>query len=247
MTAFSTARFCLLVVAKAPVPGQAKTRLCPPATPEQAAGIAAAALLDTLTTVLQTPRAAPVVAMTGHLSRAPRDGELRGMLASTRIITQRGADFAERLVHAHADAALCWPGLPVLQIGMDTPQVTPELLAETAGPLARPAPHAARNPFPGWGSTCAEAVLGPASDGGWWALGLRDPRHAEVLGDVAMSRADTGRRTCEALRREGLAVTLATTLSDVDDMPTATRVAATVPASRFAAAVADVTASLHGI
>jgi hypothetical protein len=37
----------LLLVAKAPVPGQAKTRLTPPATPRLAAGLAAAALLDT--------------------------------------------------------------------------------------------------------------------------------------------------------------------------------------------------------
>ena len=38
----------LIVIAKAPVPGQVKTRLCPPCTPEQAAQIAAAALSDTL-------------------------------------------------------------------------------------------------------------------------------------------------------------------------------------------------------
>ena len=45
----------LLVLAKTPVPGRVKTRLCPPCTPEQAARVAAAALADTLAAVARTP------------------------------------------------------------------------------------------------------------------------------------------------------------------------------------------------
>ena len=41
----------VLVMAKAPVPGRVKTRLCPPLTPDEAAEIAAAALADTLAAV----------------------------------------------------------------------------------------------------------------------------------------------------------------------------------------------------
>ncbi|MFF0120409.1 DUF2064 domain-containing protein [Micromonospora arida] len=78
---------------------------------------------------------------------------------------------------------MAFPGRPVLQIGMDTPQIRPALLTTA---LERLTEH--------------EAVFGPALDGGWWALGLRDPRYASGLRDVPMSTDDTGRRTLAALR-----------------------------------------------
>jgi glycosyltransferase A (GT-A) superfamily protein (DUF2064 family) len=215
--------FCLLVVAKAPVPGLAKTRLTPPATPRQAAGIAAAALLDTLAAVLATPGAVPVVALTGDLDQAVRAAGLRAALAGVTVISQRGPDFAARLANAHADAAAVCPGLPVLQIGMDTPQVTPELLAATAALLAE-----------------AEAALGPAEDGGWWALALRDPGLARVLADVPMSRSDTGSLTAAALRSVGAQPVMGATLSDADTMLDARLVAIEAPTGRFASAVAAV-------
>jgi hypothetical protein len=219
-------RFCLLVVAKAPVPGLAKTRLCPPATPEQAAEIAAAALLDTLNAVAQTPGAQPMVALTGDLTKASRSAELTAALRSVPVIVQRGNNFSDRLANAHADVARLRPYCPVLQIGMDTPQVTPALLAETADLLIG-----------------SDAVLGPATDGGWWALGLRDPGAAAVLSDVPMSRSDTGCRTMECLEADGNEVTLGVTLSDVDTMADARAVAAKHPgATRFAAAVRAVRA-----
>ena len=96
--------FVLLVVAKAPVPGLAKTRLTPPATPHQAAEIAAAALLDSLDAVLATPGAVPVVAMTGDVAQAARTDELRARLDRVVVVEQRGARFADRLANAHADA-----------------------------------------------------------------------------------------------------------------------------------------------
>jgi uncharacterized protein len=216
--------FCLLVVAKAPVPGLAKTRLTPPATPEQAADIAAAALLDTLDAVRDTPGAVPVVAMTGELDLACRADEIRAALAPMMVIRQHGPDFADRLANAHADAAWCFPGLPILQIGMDTPQVTPELLGGTAALLAD-----------------ADVVLGPAVDGGWWSLCLRDPLHANALRTVPMSREDTGARTLAALTRHHTNIVLAATLSDVDTVDDALWVAERTPTGRFAAAVAAIT------
>jgi glycosyltransferase A (GT-A) superfamily protein (DUF2064 family) len=218
----SVHEFCLLVVAKAPVPGLAKTRLTPPATPEQAAGIAAAALLDTLAAVRATPGSVPVVAMTGELALACRADEVRAALAPMTVIPQRGVDFADRLANAHADAARCCPGLPILQIGMDTPQVTPELLRRTAAMLAE-----------------TQVVLGPAADGGWWALGLRDPLRASALRWVPMSRPDTGAQTAAAL---GPGVRMAARLSDVDTLSDAVRVAERIPLSRFADAVAAISA-----
>ncbi|WP_410641190.1 DUF2064 domain-containing protein [Amycolatopsis sp. lyj-346] len=220
-----TARFILLVVAKAPVPGLAKTRLCPPATPAQAAQIAAAALLDTLDAVCAVPGAAPVVAMTGDLGSATRPVEIGMALRRVTTIPQRGWDFGARLANAHADAAAVHAGLPILQIGMDTPQITPEALAAAAAPIL---------------DSGHDSVLGPAADGGWWALGLADPRHAQVLVDVPMSRDDTGERTLRALTASGLRPRTAACLSDVDTMADARAVAAACPDGRFARAVAAV-------
>jgi uncharacterized protein len=213
--------FCLLIVAKAPVPGFAKTRLCPPATPDQAAGIAAAALLDTLDAARSTPDARVVVAMTGDLESASSGAEIAEALKETSVISQRGTGFGVRLANAHLDAGL---GQPVLQIGMDTPQVTPESLASAAELL----------------HTGADSVLGLAEDGGWWALGLADPLHAKVLTGVPMSEADTGEETLRALKEIGLRPGTLPVLSDVDTMDDARRVAARRPHSRFARAVAEV-------
>ncbi len=201
----------LLVIAKAPVPGGVKTRLCPPCTPRQAAGVAAAALADTLDTVSAAPAVRRTLLRSGQYP-APR---------GWHTMPQRGAGLGQRLVHGYADTAL--PGTASLLIGMDTPQVTAALLADVADRLA---------------SDGVEAVLGPATDGGWWALGLRDPGHAAVLDTVPMSTADTGARTVAALRARGIAVDILPVLRDVDTADDAYAVAALCRRnSRFAAAV----------
>lgn len=210
----------ILVVAKAPVAGLAKTRLAPVVGHRGAAALAAAALLDTLDAVLAVGDTIPVVAMTGSLADAERRDELVELLARCTVLPQRGHDFADRLANAHADVA-GWR-LPVLQIGMDTPQARPELLT---GALVRLAEDG------------TDAVLGPAADGGWWALGLRDPLAAGALRNVPMSRSDTGTRTLFALRECGLRIRELPTLSDVDTMADARLVAAQVPDSRFARAI----------
>ncbi|MCE7008810.1 DUF2064 domain-containing protein [Kibdelosporangium philippinense] len=202
----------LLVMAKAPVPGLAKTRLCPPATYAEAADIAAAALLDTLDAVLAVPDVTPVVALAGNLDRAARRDDLEVLLRRTTVIPQRGKTFGERLANAHQDV-----DGPVLQIGMDTPQVTPALLISAVERLAE-----------------LDAVLGHASDGGWWALGLRDPLEAAVLKDVPMSRPDTGERTWLAFSH--LRIGHLPVLSDVDTMADAARVASQT-SGRFASTV----------
>nr|AJK77132.1 glycosyltransferase involved in cell wall biogenesis [Mycobacterium avium subsp. paratuberculosis] len=204
----------LLVVAKAPEPGRAKTRLAAAVGERAAAEIAAAALLDTLDAVAAAPRAARVVALTGDLDGA---AEIRARLASFTVIAQRGNDFGARLANAHADAA---DGLPVLQIGMDTPQVTAELLAGCARRLLD-----------------APAVLGLARDGGWWVLGVAAPVLADCLRAVPMSAADTGELTLKALRDNGIEVATVQTLVDVDVVGDVAVVRdACPPASRFARA-----------
>jgi uncharacterized protein len=213
---------CLLVVAKAPVPGLAKTRLARVVGDRAAARLAAASLLDTLDAVLATPGAVPVVALTGRLESAERADELVASLDRCTVLPQRGADLSERLANAHLDVSAGFSGLPVFQIGMDTPQAGPGLLGRSLAALAD-----------------LPAVLGPAADGGWWGLGLREPAQADVLRAVPMSRGDTGMRTLLAMRRSGLRVGRLPALSDVDFMPDALRVAGMVPGSRFAKAVSE--------
>ena len=221
MTESAALPVTVLVVAKAPVPGQAKTRLGAVLGAATAADIAAAALLDTLDAVAATPVAARVVALAGDLDRACRAGEIRSRLADFTVFGQRGADFADRLANAHVDASAAGTG-PVLQIGMDTPQVTPELLTTCARALLR---------FP--------VVLGMAADGGWWALGVRSPDLADCLHRVPMSRADTGAVTLAALRDTGEDVTQLPELHDVDTVDDVPAVrAACGPQSRFVAATA---------
>lgn len=189
----------VLVVAKAPVPGLAKTRLAVTVGFELAAVIAAAALLDTLDAVLATPVSARVVALTGDLDEVHNSAVLRARLAEFTIVEQRGDSFAERLAHAHADAAAAVGDRPILQIGMDTPQVTADLLTRCAHTLLG-----------------AEAVLGPARDGGWWLLGVRTAAMADCLREVPMSRDDTGALTRKALQDRGINVVLVDELADVD-------------------------------
>lgn len=218
----------LLVLAKAPHPGRVKTRLCPPADPEQAADIAAAALLDTLDAVSAVPGGLPVVALAGNLRGVAREDELVAALHGISVLPQRGTSLGERIAAAHADAAALSPGSPILQIGMDTPQIDPQLLARCTTALAAPA---------------TDAVLGPAVDGGWWALGLRDPHAATGIAAVPTSRADTGARTATALRGRGLRVARLPQLRDVDTTTDANLVAAAIPDSRFAHAVRILTSA----
>lgn len=85
-----------------------------------------------------------------------------------------------------------------------------------------------------------DALLGRALDGGWWILGLHDPVAATAVEPVPMSQVDTGTRTRKALQDSGLRISDAPILSDVDTIADAFAVADPVPASRFAAAVREV-------
>lgn len=213
-----------LVVAKAPVPGLAKTRLAASIGAHAAAEIAAAALLDTLDSMLAAPLQHRVVAMAGDTDDAYRVDEIRDRLSQFTVVPQRGADFAERLANAHRDAAAAAGNHTVLQIAMDTPQVSGEMLAECARELLS-----------------AQAVVGLAEDGGWWVLGVSDAATADCLRGVPMSRPDTGALTLAALYAKGIDVHLVAELADfdtVDDLDAVRRACAAD--SRFVAATRGV-------
>jgi uncharacterized protein len=135
----------VLVMAKAPVAGRVKTRLCPPCTPEEAAAVAEAALADTLAAVASCGAGRRMVALDG----APGPWLPPGF----EVIPQVEGPFDRRLAAAWALAA----GAGV-QIGMDTPQVTAGLLDDALASL-----------------DSTTAALGLAADGGWWAIALRRP------------------------------------------------------------------------
>ena len=202
-----------LVVAKAPVPGLAKTRIAADLGPDAAADLAAAALLDTLDSVVGSGMTV-VVALTGNLDGAARGDELEAVLAGLVVVPQVGDTFGERLARAHLDAD---GGHGVVQVGMDSPQLSSDDLTEAADRLDD---HA--------------SVLGPAEDGGWWLLGVRNGSDASALATVEMSTASTGQHTREVVPAP---TAILRTLRDVDTWADAQAVAGEIPRSRFAAVV----------
>lgn len=128
------------------------------------------------------------------------------------IVAQPGGSLDERLAHVFdlLDE-------PTLLIGMDTPQVR-------ASQLLRP--------------DRTDALLGRAEDGGFWALGMREPR-GDVIRGIPMSRSDSGDLQRAALAAAGLTVGELDRLRDVDLPADARAVARAIPGSAFAHAVAS--------
>ena len=211
----------LIVIAKAPVPGRVKTRLTPPFTPEQGAELARAALADTLDAVAAARFQRSVLALEG-------DPDLVDVPPGFTIVPQAGGGLDRRLAAAFHQAALHDPG-PVLLVGMDTPQVTGPLL-EACMPTS-------------W----EDATIGLAEDGGFWALGFRQPRDLaldRLMFDVPMSTDRTGSVQLERLTSAGLRVRTLPVLRDVDTVADVAAVAAAAPASRFAQAARGASATL---
>lgn len=208
----------LIVIAKEPIPGRVKTRLCPPCGPLEAARIARSALRDTLEHALASIAERVVLALEGEAgSWCPPDVE---------VVDQGNGDFATRLGLAWALAKG-----PAFQIGMDTPQVTSDDLNAAMRELCEPG---------------VDAVLGPASDGGWWGLGLRrvPDEPEELFRGIPMSSADTGSHQLHRLHEQGLHVRLLDDHIDVDTWSDACSVAAGAPYTYFAEAVREVRATL---
>jgi uncharacterized protein len=204
----------LIVIAKAPVPGRVKTRLSPPFSLATAAALAEAALADTLQTVRDAASARPVLALDG----VPGDWLPPGFA----VVPQAGGGLDVRIAAAFEAAFLLSPG-PAFLIGMDTPQL-PRTVLE-----------------PSWDDI--DALLGPACDGGFWALGFSDPRpemvRRAVIG-VPMSRPDTGQAQLARLRAAGLRTQLLPMMRDIDTADDAYAVARLCPGSRFTALLSGV-------
>ncbi|GAA3804406.1 DUF2064 domain-containing protein [Streptomyces phyllanthi] len=209
MTA-TTGAATLLVIAKEPVPGRVKTRLTPPCTPHEAAALAEAALTDTLHTMLQVPARRRVLVLDG----TPGPWLPPGF----EVVRQVSGGLDERIAGAFA---VCDDG-PALLVGMDTPQLTADLLADV-------------------GRDGHDAWFGPAADGGFWALGLADPSRAgSLVRGVPMSTDRTGVIQRRRLAEAGLTVHDLPLLRDVDTAADAASVVGLCPpGSHFATVLAS--------
>lgn len=178
----------VIVLAKEPVPGRVKTRLTSVHSPQQAARLARASLNDTLDAVRRTQVDHRLLVLDGSLCAG-----------GFTTVPQRGGPLDERLAAAFDDAFALHP-VPMLLVGMDTPQLTEVLVEKALATLLSPG---------------VDAVLGQAEDGGWWGLGLRVPRPSLIRG-IVTSREDTGHRQRCALLDAGLTVVDLPVLRDVD-------------------------------
>jgi len=201
----------IVVIAKQPLAGRSKTRLCPRLTSQQAANVARAALLDTLSAVLDVPVRRRVVVLEGSPDNL--------VPPSFDVIAQRGAGLDERLAAAYDDT-FASRSLPTLLIGMDTPQVTASQLESATSALLQ---H--------------DGVLGLAEDGGWWAIGLAAPDPQVFLG-VAMSADDTGALQVARLKERGMVPFMLPVLRDIDRVDDLVAVAAGMPGASRTAVVA---------
>ncbi len=168
--------------------------------------------MDTLDTVMEADVARRMVVLDGEPGEwLPSDME---------VITQRIGPFGDRLGGAIEDVFTSL-ALPVLVIGMDTPQLRTAHLEGAAEALLAPG---------------TDAVLGPAEDGGYWLIGTRRPV-VSMFSGVEMSTARTGSQQLARLRSLGLHCAQLARLRDVDLLGDAVAVARDVPGSRFAAAI----------
>lgn len=183
----------LTVIAKQPRPGFVKTRLCPPCTPGQAARLAAAALADTLDALdLVAAVLGPAVRRVLLFDGDASDWARPGY----DVVPQRGSGLAERLANAFDDLG------PGVVVGMETPHAI-EALAGAFAALSH-----------------GSDLLGLATDGGYWAIGLHR-LDRQVFDGVAMSASNTGLRQLRRLHELGRSVRrlpMARDLDTIDDV-----------------------------
>ena len=208
----------LTVIAKAPVAGRVKTRLCPPCTPRQAADIAEAALADTLDAIVAQVAGSdirPVLLIDGEPPAFVPDG--------FEVVAQRGDGLAQRLQNGFSDLG------PGIIVGMDTPGAVAGLSAAW-GPLGRDVD-----------------VLGLAIDGGYWVIGLSSVEAdflAAVFDDVPMSTSQTGVHQLRRLHGQGRRVHMLASTRDLDTVDDLLAAASAQRSGRLGEVLATVAASL---
>ena len=186
----------LIVFARYPEPGRAKTRLIPALGAEGAARLQHRMTLDTLAQVDRLPHRRPIEVEIRYAGGT--EPALRGLYGPNRHYRpQTDDDLGRRLTAATAEAFA--EGCErVAVIGTDCPGLTAEILALAFDALA-----------------AADVVLGPATDGGYYLIGLRR-MIPKLFQDIPWSTDRTLAATLEAARRVGARVRLLVPLDDVD-------------------------------
>jgi hypothetical protein len=183
------------IMAKAPRPGEVKTRLCPPLLAAEAAALYRCFLLDKIAAVRALHGVRPVLAYTPDEAQA----ELAVLAPDFTLVPQRGADLGARL-HATL-AGLLGAGHPgAIAVDSDTPTLPREFLQRAVDCLARPGP---------------DVVLGPTEDGGYYLIGVR-AAHRALFDDVPWSTRVVLEATLRRAAAAGLEAVRMPTWFDVD-------------------------------
>ncbi len=193
-------------MAKASVPGRAKTRLVPPLSFEEAADLNTAFLQDVAENLLaadEQARAAQSAAIVGYAAYGPPGASdfFRILPDSISLIEAWLPNFGDCLLHTISQV-LGRGHHSAVVLNSDSPTLPTALLVETAAVLARPGDR---------------AVLGPSTDGGYYLLGLKSA-HARVFEDITWSTERVAEQTLARAREIGLDVYRLPTWYDVDDV-----------------------------
>lgn len=184
----------LIIFAKAPQAGLAKTRLIPALGAAGAAQLARRMLAETLATAL----AANVGVVELCLTPAPDNAAWQGFNWPTEVqlSAQGEGDLGQRLARATRRSLAL--GCPLMLIGTDCPELTVELLRAAAAQLLS---H--------------DSVLHPTYDGGYALLGVQhdNPR---VFADIHWSTASVAASTRERIAELGWSLAEGARLHDVD-------------------------------
>ena len=185
----------LVVMARWPAAGRCKSRLGSGIGPAAAARIQQRLSAHTLAVARQLGGTELVLAVSGLGPRGARRWGLS--LGAHRAVLQGNGGLGSRMARQLARA--CREGAQqVLLIGTDLPQLGHGDLEAALAALAS-----------------SPLVLGPASDGGYWLIGLRRPQ-ASLLSGIPWGSAEVLRRTVEQAAALGLEPALLAERSDLD-------------------------------
>ncbi len=191
------------IICKAPQPGHSKTRLAAAIGAVAASELSACFLRDVAASIEAVPEA---LGRRGYGVYAPAGTEdvMRRLLpAGFGLLLQAGNDLGD-VLHGATRALLDAGHDGVLLVNGDSPTLPSRLLIQAVEALREPGDR---------------MVLGPASDGGYYLIGLKQP-HRHLFTQIAWGTETVAHATRERAAEIGLATTLLPEWYDVDDIET---------------------------